>query len=111
MSAQRILVVAAALLLAVAAPASAKMVCTRIPMGESCVDKEGLHADHVRLYCLFHAGDPECKALGYRFRSDDLVEQKVDQRLIDIACAANPTLMRCVSPFAVARYRARTGQQ
>lgn len=103
--------IAVVALLAVAGSASAKMVCEQTAIGQSCVDKEGIQADWIRLYCGYHPGDPDCQALGYKWASADPVDQAVDRRLTEHFCAANPTLARCQSPFEFERRKAAGAQR
>lgn len=91
---------AAIALLAITAPAHAKMECHRDAHGdEVCADYEAADQSWIMQYCTNHPADPECAQRGYRYSSTDPVEQKVDQRLTDHFCAANPMIFRCLSPF------------
>lgn len=98
----RALLIAAALC-AVAATAQAKMECHPNPydpsLGQSCSDPDAQREGWVKLFCTYHPSESHCAALGYRPASADPVDQRVDQRLVDHACAANPGILRCVSPW------------
>lgn len=105
------LIIAAALSAAV--PAHAKMVCgPRNDLGiQSCSDEDETQKQWVQLYCTAHPTDPDCAALGWHYKSDDPVDQKIDQHEVAEFCAANPTFARCVSPFEVQRREQRENHE
>lgn len=100
------LIIAAALSAAV--PAHAKMVCgPRNDLGiQVCSDEDVTQQTWINLYCTAHPTDADCAALGWHYKSDDPVDQKIDQHEVAEFCAANPTFARCVSPFEFQRRKA-----